>query len=1210
MPTEFNEHLFRGVLAACDVSTHTAQEPWLQAVRGMRSTTARRRSQETAPYRGLEAFQTEDAHLFFGRGRLTEQLYERLGAVRQRGAGSRLLIVVGASGSGKSSLLRAGLMPALHRGGTRTALMVPGNNPAKTLDELGPADVIVIDQFEETWTLCGSEDERRAFLGAITGAAGEGSTYVLGLRADFYPHAARETVLHDALADSVLVGPLSHAALREAIVEPARNTGWTIEDELVQLLMVELAPRGSAAAHDAGALPLLSHTLLQTWQHATRRRMTVADYNAVGGIAGAVERTAEAIYTELDGHRQHITRRTFLRLLAIDEDTLTRRRVHRSELTFGDDEDTDVDSVIDLFAVQRLLTTEKDAVEISHEALIRAWARLRDWVDTDRTGLLIHRQLTHAASIWRDGKRDPSALLGANRLSLIRDWAETADHKQDLNQLERDYIAASIAHHEAIRLRERLRTRRLQSLVGGFAITSVVALVLAVAAFAFKTSADQNRVAAGHTRDEAMSRQIALQAASLQSKDPALSAQVALAGYQLSDTLEARSALLDSSAVHTPIRLVGPQGRTLSAVDGTGTLLAVGHHDGSVELHRLGPAGVDAHLGIVPSAAADVDIGVTALALDSSGRTLAVAKGGLVELWTVTDSDAPQRLSAVPSTGTVHSLAFSPNSGVLVAGTADTKILRWEVTKPRLPAVLPPFDFPAGAPVVAFSPDGRLLAAAGEAASLRIWEQNSAHPHPVVDMPADGSMARALAMRFSPDGTVLAIANRANEVRRWRLGNDARPIALPPLGGFTSYVNDVDFSADGALVAAGSSDGTTRIWRAGQVTPEVTLPNPVVVTSMRFAGDGHTIVTSGDDGITRLWPLPGPILRSARSVVYQTVVDRGGTRLLVGAGARDSHGHLWDLRNAITPSEFPELTVGPGDETCGATALSADGRRAALGTRSGRIYLWDITDPWNPTTAQPIPAVNGILDSLAFSPDGTTLIAAAQDNPTVTLWDVADTHAPRQLSSVNVSPGFAEQVAVDRTNALLAIGTSNGVVRFWDIRDRTHPKELPPLGGFRNRVMTLAFSPTSDLLVAGSADHTARIFDLSTPDHAQQVAVLDGPADAVVTVSFSPDGNRIVGGGGANGIWIWDITHPAEPRRLATLNAYPGRVNDTQYGLNGQILVAAGPDRTVRIWQTDPARIAAQLCSSGSTPLTEDEWRRYLPGAEPHDLCAGADARR
>jgi len=252
--------------------------------------------------------------------------------------------------------------------------------------------------------------------------------------------------------------------------------------------------------------------------------------------------------------------------------------------------------------------------------------------------------------------------------------------------------------------------------------------------------------------------------------------------------------------------------------------------------------------------------------------------------------------------------------------------------------------------------------------------------------------------------------------------------------------------------------------------------------------------------------------------------------------------------------------------------------------------------------APPIQAVTGILDSLAFSPDGTVLVAAGQDDPTVTLWDVA-TPTPHQLSSVDVGPGFAELVTVDRSSTLLAIGISNGVVRIWDIRERTRPRELPHLAGFSNRVMTVAFSPTADLLVAGSADHTARVFDLSTAEHPRHVATLDGPADAVVTVSFSPSGDRIVGGGGGGGIWIWDISEPRSPRRVAALNAYPGRVNDAQYGHAGQILVASGPGRTVRLWATEPEEIAAQLCSSGSTPLTSSEWHRYLPGVEPHDLC-------
>ncbi|WP_280411501.1 helix-turn-helix domain-containing protein, partial [Nocardia asiatica] len=500
VPTEQNERMFRDVLAACGVEDAQAQQRWLAAVRQVRPTTGRKRHRGPIPYLGLEAFQPDDAEWLFGRTELTQELGQRIAALA--GAPARILVVIGASGSGKSSLLRAGLLPALREAGGTVSVCTPGTHPGRALAAAPAAEVVIIDQFEETWTLCPDPAERAEFLAALATAVPE-RVYVLGLRADFYHHAAEHPVLHDALAhQSVLVGPLSKDALREAIVEPARKANWTVEDELVQLLVVELAPRGSTAAHDTGALPLLSHALLETWQRSTRRRMTVADYNAVGGIAGAVEQTAETVFRGLTEPQRQIARRTFLRLLNVDEEAVTRRRVQRPELFFDDDSVSDVNVVIERFATHRLLTVEEETVEITHEALVGAWSRMTRWVNQDRETLTVHRRLTEATHVWLDNDHDPSLLLGPARLEFVQDWASTDGHDRDLNQSEREYIAASVAHQAEVRARERRRTRILQEMVVGLAIALVAAIVLTVVALVARSNAAQ-------ARDEAMSRQIA-----------------------------------------------------------------------------------------------------------------------------------------------------------------------------------------------------------------------------------------------------------------------------------------------------------------------------------------------------------------------------------------------------------------------------------------------------------------------------------------------------------------------------------------------------------------------------------------------------------------------------------------------------------------------------------------------------------------------------
>ena len=506
--------------------------------------------------------------------------------------------MVGPSGSGKSSLLRAGLIPAIRNGalgsageqGRPIALFTPGSDPMaewaghQELAAGRPPAVIVVDQFEEVFTLCRDEDERRAFIAALCAAARQAALIVVGLRADFYPHALRhQELVAELQRRQVLVGPMTEEELRSAITGPAKKAGLDIEAGLVELLLRDLAPADQreqpVAAHEPGTLPLLSHALVATWDLSRGGWLTVADYRAAGGIQGAVAASAEEVYADLTPAQQELTRRIFTRLVHVADDTAaTRRRVSRSELQLGGGDD-DVQPVLDAFIGQRLITAGTDTVEIAHEALLHAWPRLRQWTDADTMGTRIQRQLTAAAEEWRESERDPNALYRGGRLAAAEEWASLSAHHGDLNLLERAFLEASVRQREQAQRAAQRQRNRLRAFAAALAALLIVAASFAGLAY-------QQRSSAVAERNIAISRQLAIEANQLRGTDIALAMQLSLAAYRIAPTVEAASSLLNATTAMPVSRLLGSAGTEMHtlAFSPDAAVLATGSGDGSVRL--------------------------------------------------------------------------------------------------------------------------------------------------------------------------------------------------------------------------------------------------------------------------------------------------------------------------------------------------------------------------------------------------------------------------------------------------------------------------------------------------------------------------------------------------------------------------------------------------------------------------------------------------
>jgi hypothetical protein len=822
---------------------------------------------QRAPYAGLSAFQPDDAEWFFGREELVEDLVRRVDK-------QRIVAVFGASGAGKSSLLRAGLLPRLRSRSRTVLLFTPGPHPLEELAILlagpsrytpgtpcgefaaeprnvhrtvrritaeGPPDaevVLVVDQFEEIFTVCRTAEERRRFVSALVFAASTAKSrcrVVLGVRADFYAHCAEEPELVEALRDAQLtVGPMNADELHRAIVRPAARVGCRVEGRLLSHLVAH-------AQGQAAVLPLLSHVLLETWRRRRGNQLTLGGFRAAGGVEGSLTQTAEAFHASLDPRQQAVARQLFLRLTALGDGTEdTGRRISRGEL----DADEDTATVLERAAEARLITLDGDRVEVAHEALIRGWPRLRGWLTGSRRSLRIHRQLTEAAEEWEALGRDPDLLYRGSRLALSRDATGSG---LGLTAREREFLDAASAAEAAEAVAAQRRSRRLRLLVTTLAFLLV--LTTAMTVYAMRVGDE-----AARQRNSAVALSAAGEAAGLVGEKPDLAVQVALAAYRLEPARATRDTLLSTLMPSWE----GHRAAVLAVAAGPGRdTVVTGGADHAVRLwdvHRPRDPGLLSTVG-------EHDGGAYAVAMRPGSDVLATAGGDrTVRMWDVADPRHPRLLSESGGhTGAVRSLAFSPDGRTLVSAGNDGTARLWDTRDPRRPgreAVLRGHE--SGVRAAAFGGGGRLLATGGDDGSLRLWD--------VRDPDEPERLARLRAHRlgvfsvaFGPRGGVLATGGGGGTpLRLWDVGDPRKPRLLASPAGHSDVVGAVAFSPDGRRLASGSDDRTVRTWDvrdARRPRGTATLSGyTTAVAALGYSADGRALFTGVFDGKVRLLP--------------------------------------------------------------------------------------------------------------------------------------------------------------------------------------------------------------------------------------------------------------------------------------------------------------------------------------------------------------------
>lgn len=1132
------------------------------------------------PYKGLHAFELMDAGDFFGREALVNQLLTRL---EDDHPYQHFLAVVGPSGSGKSSVVKAGLLPALRAGclpGSQawfTVEMSPGEHPLQELtnalnrvatkpishiseqlraDRRGliwavasllSADarlVLMVDQFEELFTTSVDVEEVVQFLDVLRVAVNDASSgvrVIITLRADFMDRPLQHLEFGDLLKQRIeYVLPLSPAELGQAITCPAEQVGLQVETGLVTAIVADVQD-------EPGALPLLQYTLTELFEQRDNHVLTLATYQQLGGLSGALVQRADQIFEQFPAPQQDQIHQLFMRLVTLGEGVEdTRRRVRQSELLALVDDAPALLEVLQRFGQARLLTFDRDpitrepTVEVAHEALIREWGRLRTWLDESRYDIRQQRLLAAAAQEWDGVKCDKSYLLTGSRLAQFEDWM--GQTHVALTPDEHRFLETSIL--EDNRQKSKRRRSRNALMVASAAI-ALIMTVLTLLALNARSDAQQERDKAQRAAEVRRSLALAANAKdALASNDTDLAIALALEAIAIPNPpIEAEQAL--AAAVYAP-----------------GTRRVLTGHEDSVNDVAFSPDGKYAVSG-GGRAAFDEVRGVSILfphnVYDYSLR-----------LWNLETGAQIQQFDG--HTNTIFSVAFSPDGRYVASGSSDKSVIIWDVQSGEQ---FRHFDTVHKVYSIAFSPDGQHILAGEQRDVIALWNipNNRLIYEYSTFAEETTSFHYVWSIAFSPDGRYTAIGlgplgygtsggiklidfQTGEVIRAFSLSMPIRNIAFNPvdsryvlLDGFESMPNTFGqgLSSSYAMLFDLETGQEIRRFRHGFMP----------IAGLGFSPDGHLVVTGAGDQLIILWDVEtGEVVRRLSghsSYITSTKFSPDGEHLL--SASSDGTIRLWDIRNGAEVRQFAGHSGRVID-----IQFTPDGRQAVSGGSGRELFIWNVE------TGDQIRRLYGHasgVNCVWLSTDGKTIISGDYGG-IFRQWDAVTGDEIAQPISIDVRSWGCDIDTAGHYGLAATAGSGTVVQTPADVSpayiNMITGEIVRVLRGHTSLIYGVDISPDGRYALTGSEDNSVRYWDLST---GEQLCVFEDQQGSVWGVAISPDGRYGLSGSGDRSVVLRDLTTCTEIRRF---EGHSMRVSDVEFSPDGRYALSSSEDRRLILW--------------------------------------------